>query len=218
MVKNFEGSLRETNSSEVIDMVQLATVSDLTSVSFEYSKDTPYIKLVPPLHEKVLSPVEADFLRSFYEQLYPNKTLEFFSLFYTSCNKVAVADDLIQSESVVMAYWPGNGRNIHNINYSTCRVEVVQYFLKHSVKFTGEPLPHSFLLCKLKWKQLHPFFDFFGKTAIVSSTLNEVLDLCCYMPVQRIAFRCASGEMNVDFGEIQEKVFVVPSIALKFCI
>ena len=53
---------------------------------------------------------------------------------------------------------------------------------------------------------------------MISSTLDEVVDVCCYMPVQRIAFRCASGEMNVNFGEILENVFVASSIALKFCI
>jgi len=54
----------------------------------------------------------------------------------------------------------------------------------------------------LKWKQLHPFFDFFGETAIVSSTLYKVPDVCCYIPVQRIAFHCGSGEIQVDFEEI----------------
>lgn len=116
------------------------------------------IKSVPPLHEKVLSPAEADLLHSVYEQLYPK---EFFSLFYTSCNNVAFVNDLIQSESVVMAYWPGNGRNIHNIDYSKCRVGVVQYFLRHSIKFAGKPAPYSFLLCMLKWKKLRPFLVFF---------------------------------------------------------
>jgi len=107
---------------------------------------------------------------------------------------------------------------IYNIDYFKCRVGVVQYFLRHSIKFSGESDSRSFLLCNLKWKQLHPFFDFLGKSAIVSSTLDEIMDVCCYMPVQRIAFRCASGEINVDFGEIQETVFVASSVAMKFCI
>lgn len=58
----------------------------------------------------------------------------------------------------------------------------------------------------------------FGKSTIVSSTLNEVADLCCYMPLQQIAFRCAYGEMSVDFGEIREIVFVTSPIAMKLCI
>ena len=81
-VKNSEGSLQETNSSEMTDLVHLITVADLTSISFEYLKDTPYIETLPPLHEKVLSPAEADCLRSFYKQLYPTKTGIFFTLLY----------------------------------------------------------------------------------------------------------------------------------------
>ena len=59
---------------------------------------------------------------------------------------------------------------------------------------------------------------FFGKTTIVMSTLFEVPNVCCYILVQRIAFRCVSGEMRVDFGDIQEIVFVASPINMKFCI
>jgi len=62
------------------------------------------------------------------------------------------------------------------------------------------------------------FFDFYSKSTMVFSTLNEVPDLCCYMSLQRIAFRYASGKMSVDLGEIHEIVFVASPIAMKFCI
>lgn len=49
----------------------------------------------------------------------------------------------------------------------------------------------------------------------VTSTLYEVLDVYCYIPVQRIAFHCARRE---HFGDIQEDVFVASPFAMKFCI
>jgi len=117
-----------------------------------------------------------------------------------------------------MAYWPGSGNNLTNIDYSVCRVGVIQYFLKHTIKFLGDPEPLSFALCYIKWKQTHPDFDFFGKSAVVSSAINEVDNVCSYMPVQRIAYRCALAETSVDFWHICELVYVASPIALKFCI
>ena len=131
--KGSVGSLQETDNSEVLSLVHLETVADLCSVTFELPKDSPYIKAIPPVREKVLSPGEANCLRSFYQQLHPNKTLGLFSMFYTYCKKIVFVNDMIQSGSVVMAYWPGNGDALSNIDYSNCRVGIVQYFLKHLI-------------------------------------------------------------------------------------
>ena len=212
-----KGSLQETNHVEILSLIQLATVVNLNIMSFQLPSSSTYIKIISPIYEKVLSTVEANHLRSFYQQLHPTKSIEFFSLFYTYCKKVVFVNDVFESGSVIMAYWAGNGSYINNINYSTCRVGVIQHFLKHPIKFAGDSTC-TFILCYIKWKQLHPCFDFYGKSTIVSSTLNEIPDLCCYMPLQRIAFRCASGEMYVDLGEICEIVFVASPIAMKFCI
>ena len=70
----------------------------------------------------------------------------------------------------------------------------------------------------MTWKQRHPMSNWFGKSAVVSSTLNEVEDGCCFVPIQRLAFRCASGELAVDFGHITECVLVASPVSMKFCI
>ena len=117
-----KGSLQETNQLEVLSLIQLATVVNLYVISFQLPSGDTHIKIIPPMHEKVLLSVEADHLRSFYQQLHPTKSLEFFSLFYTYCKKVVFVNDLFESGSVIMAYWPGNGNSSNNINYSVCRV------------------------------------------------------------------------------------------------
>lgn len=172
-----KGSLQETNHLEILSLIQLATVVNLNIMSFQLPSSSICIKIIPPIYEKVLSTVEANHLRSFYQQLHPTTSLEFFSLFYTYCKKVVFVNDVFESGLVKMAYWAGNGNSINTINYSTCRVGVIQYFLKHSIKFAGDSIC-TFILCYIKWKQLHPFFDFYGKSTIVSSTLDEVPDLC----------------------------------------
>lgn len=45
-----------------------------------------------------------------------------------------------------MAYWAGSGGSLMHIDYSVCRVGVIQYFLKHSIKFLGNSTPQFSLL------------------------------------------------------------------------
>lgn len=215
---NTRGSVQETEQLNVLSLMKLATDINIGSVSYKIFKNCAYIKTVPPMHERVLSSLAANQLQMVYQQLYPNQTISFFSLIYNHYKRVIFADDFIGQGEVVMAYWPGNGSSLDNINYSACRVGIIKYFLKHTIKVAGEKDSSEHLFCYINWKQVHPFQDWYGKSALVSSTLNEVENACCYMPVQRIAFRCASGELVVDFGDICETVFVASPIAIKFCI
>lgn len=41
-----------------------------------------------------------------------------------------------------MAYWPGSGDLLTNINYSKCRVGVGKYFIKHAIKFQNDAEEH----------------------------------------------------------------------------
>ena len=66
------------------------------------------------------------------------------SVFYTMSKKIAFVNDLIKAGSTIMAYWPGSGNDLRNIDYSVCHVGVIQYFLKHSIKFLGDSAPCSF--------------------------------------------------------------------------
>ena len=42
------------------------------------------------------------------------------------------------------------------------------------------------LFCYVTWKQRHPMSNWFEKSAVVSSTLNEVEGGCCFVPIQRL--------------------------------
>ena len=215
------GSVHETedciNHTDALTMMRLSTVADLTSVSYEFLQ-TSYIKPLPPMGEKVFSSVEANELKQIYKQLYPGQTLSFFSLLYMHHKKVLLGNELLKPGEVVMAYWPGTGNSLGDIDYSTCRVGIVNYFLEHTIKLDNNQNNRSHLFCYITWKQRHPMSNWFGKSAIVSSTLNEVENRCSYMPIQRIAFRCASGELAVDFENMREHVFVASPVSIKFCI
>lgn len=49
---------------------------------------------------------------------------------------VAVRGASNPASSVIMAYWPGTGFSLENIDSTTMRVGVVQYYLKHSITMT----------------------------------------------------------------------------------
>lgn len=213
-----KGSMQETMQCEVINVMKLAAIRQFNLIMFQLSAQEEYITFVPPKFEKVLSDEEVAQLRQFYQQLYPSTPIQTLSVFYTTSKKIALVNDLIKVGSTIMAYWAGSGGSLMDIDYSVCRVGVIQYFLKHSVKFLGDSTSRSFALCYVKWMQTHPYFDYFGKSAVISSTLFEVSNVCSYIPVQRIAYQCAYGEMSVDFGHIREVVYVASPIAFKFCI
>ena len=113
-----------------------------------------------------------------------------------------------------MAYWPSTGGSLESIEYSRYTVGTIDYFLKHQVKF--EECEETHLFCYVTWKQSHPFFDGYGQLATVSSNSNAVQGACCFMPVQRILYRCASAELNVKFGSFSDNVFVACPINLKY--
>lgn len=63
-------------------MMKMATIVDPTSVSYEI-QDISFIKILLPMHEKVLSTLDADQLQLIYQQLYRDQTISFlFLAFY----------------------------------------------------------------------------------------------------------------------------------------
>ena len=79
-------------------------------------------------------------LKKIYTQLYPTATISHISHFYIHCKQVALGGDVIGSvkcgsaSSVIMAYWPSQGDDLSNIDYtSRMSVGVVQHYIQHTV-------------------------------------------------------------------------------------
>ena len=152
--------MQETVQVAVLNVLKLATIRQFDLTVFQLSDNDDYVKFIPPKFKTILIIEEASQLRHFYQQLYP-LPIQIMSLFYIKSKKIALVNDLIKAGSTIMAYWPGNGSHVTNINYSLCCVGVIQYFLKHSTTFVGDATPCSFALCYVKWKQIHPYFVVF---------------------------------------------------------
>lgn len=184
---------------------------------------------IPPFQEKVLTSEDVRHLKRFYQQFYHQRNVTNFSHYSVVFGKVLFAGDLIGSmkrgtnnstSSIIMARWFGSGNDMFSEQSRRLRVGEVQYFLKHAVTLEGsgstELKEHIFAY--VFWKKLHPQEDWFGVSATVSTDLYELSGSGSFLPVQRIACRCAHACMNVNFPSHMENVFVVCPIPVKFCV
>ena len=57
------------------------------------------------------------------------------------------------------------------------------------------------IFCRVKWHQYHSEPLHFGSSAIACTRQTEVEDACCYLPLKRVANRCAFGDIVTDFGD-----------------
>ena len=218
-----KGSLCDTMTDNlyVFSLITLASVREFGSHSYAISSFTKLIYPIPPIHEKIFTMRKEEQLKMIYRQLYPEKLISHFSKFYHQCKRIQYGNEIIGScnkEGVIMAYWPGSGNSLNNIDYSNLQVGIVQYFFKHFISFDNSSERHSHLFCYVLWKHPHVFNQNFGQSVVITSTFNESEGVCCFMPVQRIIYRCASGELQTTIGSTTDTVFYACPISMKFCI
>lgn len=210
----------------VIDVLNMAT-SPLTSFSFIKN----IVELLPPFYESVFPAEALEQLEVIYKQLYTCSIVSFLSPFYHRCNRVRLAGDLIgsvqnaasaTSSSVIMAYWPGSGEDLANIDYSRMRVGIVQYYFRHHAVICDQNNEKSTIdieFAYVLWKQKHPNQEWFGNSATVCFEMFEPLSSCNFIPVQRIARKCAFCVLNLEIiPNIRENVFVACPVSIKYCV
>lgn len=191
-------------------------------------------KAIDPYQEKCLDSGLAQQLESVYKQLYRQKHIAHMPLFYKEYGRVQLAGELIgsvkpgpnsRSSSVIAAYWPGSGDTLQNIDYSRMRVGIVQFFVRHTLKLydtsaignTTQEYDHLFAY--VHWKKLHPKASWYGISATISSELFEIPGACAFIPVQRIACRCAYATLNIKFSPAHhESVFISCPLPLTHCL
>ena len=98
---------------------------------------------------------------------------------------------------------------------TSLNVGVVQYFVKHTISDIRD---YEHVFAYVHWKKKHPQCDWFGSSAIVYIDIDEPLSSKCFIPVQRIACRCAHAVIPVDFNGIVETVFVACPLPIRFCV
>ena len=187
---------------------------------------TGCIQCLPPVYKEVMDNEQCSHLESIYSHLYPGKTIKHLPRFFCRFKQIAINKEIFGSgsnnNSVVAAYWPSQETSIDTITDSTTlSIGVVQYFIKHTVSLVSETsgneldnLEHVFAFTL--WKQNHPQPSLFGASATVCFNLFENFNTFSFLPVQRIANRCAHCIMKVDINDIEKSLFIACPISRKF--
>lgn len=97
------------------------------------------------------------------------------------------------------------------------RIGIVTCFIRHEISCIWDPLKPqssstlSHILAHIKWYMDHPRRDCFHPSIVVCATVFDVESPACYMPVSRIAGRCAIAPATIgfDYGE-NNVIFAVP--------
>ena len=136
--------------------------------------------------------------------------------------ELLVAASFNKNYSVIASFWPGFGDSIERIDPAMKRVGTIMFFLKHSVTLkeesTASEVEKVHILCRVKWHQYHSQPLHFGTSALVCTRQTEVEDACCFLPLQRIANRCAFGDITTDFGNPlgTDNIFVAIPLPFNF--
>jgi len=212
---------QQTNSCSTLYLMRMAQEQLSSIANFACGSG---IASIPPYYEHVFTATELQWLTCIYNQLYPEQTGLIVSPFYRMCGRIKLTGDLIGSEmrgpnnitsSVIMAFWPSKGSSLQSTDYSTKNVGVVQFFVIHHLTHSGAD-NEKHIFAYVKWKQLHRNRNHFGKSATVCEDLFEPDDACCFLPIQRIACRCAFAVMPVNFSDITETVFIACPVELNY--
>lgn len=170
LLKDFDISVipfcdRTNNNKTVGDLLYLLryTVDPLSTISsFSVTDhDQKVISPVSSLYEEIMIAEDLSDLDIIYKQLYPFQRYESLSATYHKFGRLQLAEDLIGSDmpgphshtsSVIMAYWPSRGSILTNIDYSKRQLGVIQYYIRHKIRFVinNEIVEHVHIFAYVK--------------------------------------------------------------------
>ena len=194
----------------VMRLAKLSSPNLPSTLDFSISEEE---KLIGPYSESVLSSDLHQQICIVYQQLYSGMKLHFVPRTYMHSRRAALGGELLVAESfnkkhsVIASYWPGFGESIDQLDPAMKRIGTITFFLKHTVTLeresNGESLrvEKNHIFCRVKWHQYHSQPLHFGSSAIACTRQTEVESACCYLPLKRVANRCAFGDIAVNFGD-----------------
>ena len=214
-------SCLDSYSESVLELRSLAG-GDIHS---DYSVKLPNscIKMLPPIYEGVLTTNQVNKIQSVYTFLYPQMRVAHFSHFYEYSNRCIMAGEIFttsssgERSSVITAIWPTESLTDNR----TLQVGCIKKFIYHTVKVysgvdnTVEEKHHVF--CFVEWYIKHSQENWFGVSAKVCYNITYAESACSYIPIQRLAHRCAYGKINVTIPpRNSEELFIAIPIELKY--
>lgn len=120
--------------------------------------------------------------------------------------------------SSVITAWPAESLT----DTTSLQVGHIKKIIKHVVKvYSGVDNTHEeekhHVFCFVDWYIKHSQENWYGASAKVCTNITYADSACSYMPIQRIAHRCAYGKLNVTISQhSNEEIFVAIPIDLKY--
>lgn len=224
---NLSGSLKECYND--LHIAQLEALAEKDHLFSDYAIDNlcNSIKLLPPYCKKVLSPTEDQQIYDVYKFLYPDSNITYHSKFYESSKKCLMANEMFTSSnakersSVIMAYWPAENLTDH-LQSKELQVGMIQRFIKHKIKViknnTEQERIHIF--CQVEWYMKHDKSNWYGLSAILCRNITYGTAANSYIPIQRIAHRCAYGRLDIVIPphRFTERALVAIPVHMKYSI
>lgn len=126
-----------------------------------------------------------------------------------------------ERSSVIMAIWPTESL----MDNRSLQVGCIKKIIRHSVKIYStctvdntsvEEKHHIF--CFIDWYIKHSQENWYGASAKVCNNIKYADSDCSFMPIQRIAHRCAYGKLNVTIPprHSKEEIFIAIPVDLKY--
>ena len=207
-------SFAQTGSPDEVIIEQLKNVScpvakiDATTKSFHV--------LVPPAKEQCFTDTELATLKQMYSLLYPTSNLTL-SRFYHQYKKLLINEEeflcdasLSKRSSTIAAKWAGV-LSVDPRGEAPMRVGQVHSYIEHNITLIKDnkasSLPH--VLARVSWYMEHPQRDYLHSTIIICSNTFDSSTSASFIPVNRIAGRCAIATVVMKFRYGEDRVNIV---------
>ena len=199
---------------ELIVVEQLRNQS--CSVSALDAEEKSYHRLALPIKEKCFNDADMLYIQQMYALLYPTSDIEHINRFYYQSKGIVINnEDFISTgsrsnkSSTVAAHWPGV-LNIDPLGEAPLRVGVVTFFFRHTIRIVKNSATKtiSHILAHVNWYMDHPRRNILHPSTIISSTVFDRDSPASYIPVNRIAARCANAETTWRFDYGQDNVII----------
>ena len=207
------GSLQSTMGDVYLQQMYAKNIQGI-EINSEFSPNVHTIR--SKCYERYLNDTELTALSCVYHILYPNMNRSE----SVSCRHLVFSDIDVNGEhflsaksksqcSAVMASWYDSNGQVSIQSGTSNRFGIVQYFMKHTHRIDVEDEFNTFtitdhLFAKVAWYGKHPREDHFPHPVKVVTTLFETEGPASFLPVSRMASRCAISNKQLiqfDYGE-----------------
>jgi hypothetical protein len=206
-------SYAQTGSPDEVIIQQLKNVSGPVAKNDATKK--PFHILVPPAKERCFNDAELVTLKQMYS-MYPSSNITV-SHFYHQYRKLLINEEeflcdtsLSKRSSTIAAKWAGV-LSVDPRGEAPMRVGQVHSYIEHNITLIKDnkasSLPH--VLARVSWYMEHPQRHYLHSNIIICANTIDSTTSASFIPVNRIAGRCAIATVVIKFGYGEDRVNIV---------